>query len=326
MTTGHERRLRSAVLTSLVLPLVVACAGGPSPSAKNGAVAKVEVGIIPIVAVAPIALGVEKGFFKEERLDVQTHIGQGGAALVPAVVSGQYNFAFGNNVSLLVARSKGLPIRIVSAANSAGNDPDPIEEALVARNPAITSPADLAGKTIAVNTLNNIVELTIRATLQAAGVDAGTVKFVEIGFPDMPTALEQGRVDAADIAEPFLTAANEKAARIIARPFRVLQQNMYISSWFSTDAFLKANPDVTDRFLRALDRSKKYATEHPDEARATVQRLLGVSPQIAQKLSLSYWPQGLPSRDSLTILSDASVRQGLIKAGKIKIDDVLLQR
>jgi NitT/TauT family transport system substrate-binding protein len=310
---------------ALALPLA-ACGGDGGSSSKPGAPAQIDVGIIPIVAVAPVALGVDKGFFKEEKLEVRLHVGQGGAALVPAVVSGQYDFAFGNNVSVLIARSMGLPVRIVSAANSAGKDPDPIEEALVARDGAIRSPADLAGKTIAVNTLNNIVELANRATIQAAGVDPSTVKFVEIGFPDMGNALEQGRVDAADIAEPFLTAAQEKGGRIIARPFRVLQQDLYISSWFSTDTFLKGNADVTERFLRALDRSKKYATEHPDEARKTVRELLQASPEVAQKLTLSYWPEGLPSRESLTILTDAATKQGLMKSDKVSIDDVLLQR
>jgi NitT/TauT family transport system substrate-binding protein len=327
------RRRRTAALcgaAALVMGLMTACGGGASGSvdaAKPNAsgLTEVNVGIIPIVAVAPLALGVEKGYFKDEGLDVKLNVAQGGAALVPAVMSGQYDFAFSNNVSLLLARAKGLKLSIVSAANSAGNDPQPIEEALaVPAGSPITSPAQLAGKTIAVNTLNNIVEVANRATLEAAGVDASTVKFIEVGFPDMPLALEQGRVDAADVAEPFLTKAKDAGATVIAHPFRVLQPNLYISSWFSSDEFVKAHPDVVAKFTRALDKAKAYSTGHPEEIRGLVPGLLKVDPALAQKIALAYWPEGLPAEASLGKLHESLVKLGLLNTKDLPDPNVLL--
>lgn len=313
----------------MVLVLMTACSGGSGQGGKALPVAngltEVNVGIIPIVAVAPLALGVDKGYFKEEGLDVKLNVAQGGAALVPAVVSGQYDFAFSNNVSLLLARAKGLKLSIISAANSAGVDPQPIEEALaVPAGSTITSVADLAGKTLAVNTLNNIVEVANRATLEAAGVDPNTVKFIEVGFPDMPLALEQRRVDAADIAEPFLTKAKQAGATVIAHPFRVLQPNLYISSWFASDEFVSSHADVVEKFTRALDRSKAYSTEHPKEIRELVPDLLKVEPALAQKIALAYWPEGLPSEASMRKLYGSLVRQGLLKKEDLPDPAVLL--
>lgn len=326
---GYVTKLLTVVL-AVALTLMSACGSGDSSSSQNnsdGGLTTIDVGIIPIVAVAPIALGIDKGFFKDEGLDVKLHVAQGGAALVPAVVSGQYDFAFSNNASLLLGRAKGLPLSIVSAANSAGTDPDPIEEALaVPKGSPVKSVADLAGKTIAVNTLNNLVEVANRATLEKAGVDPDSVKFIEVGFPDMPAALQQGRVDAADIAEPFLTEAKQDGATVIARPFRVLQPNLYISSWFTSEKYLASNKETAQKFARALDRSKAYATDHPEQIRAAVPDLLGIDPKLAQQIALAYWPEGLPDEKSLTILYNRLIDLGLLNADDLPDPSVLLAK
>ncbi|MHA6795584.1 ABC transporter substrate-binding protein [Pseudonocardia bannensis] len=301
-------------LAALVLGITAACgSGGGEQAAGPGGVAQVDVGILPIVTNAPLALGVQKGFFQEEGLAVTTHLGQGGAALLPAVISGQYDFAFSNNVSLLLARSKGLPVSIVAAASSAGVDPEPIDEAIVvpAGSP-VQSVADLRGSTVAVNTLNNIVEISNRVTLEDAGVDLSGVKFIEIPFPDMPAALAQGRMQAAHIAEPHLTKAVQAGARIIAHPYRVVQPDVHISSWFGSDQFIKANPDTVERFARALERSRAYAAEHTDEVRAFIPGFLNLDPALAGEIALGKWPAGMPSEQSLRSLYDATTRYGLL--------------
>jgi len=346
--TPHLSLLKAilAAVAALVLVLLSACGGGEeTPAGTNGDVGaqgtegagdtesggcdieQIDVGIIPIVAIAPLALGVEKGFFDEEGLNVELHVAQGGAALVPAVSSGQYKFAFSNNLSVMLARAQGLPVRIVSAANSAGTAPDPIEEALaVPADSPIKSVEDLAGKTVAVNTLNNIVHLANLRTLEEAGVDPSSVKFIEVGFPDMPLALEEGRVDAADVAEPFLTQVKQAGGTVIAEPFRVLQPNLYISSWFTTDQFIEQNPGCVEGFVTALNRSKEYATENPDEVRALIPELLGVDEQLAQEIALAYWPTGLPEEESLEVLGDAAVDYGVLDPqARPSLDEILHQ-
>lgn len=315
LSRGSARRNRILTgLAALAVGATAACGSGSSgPETGPNGLLQVDVGILPIVTNAPLALGVEKGFFAEEGLAVTTQVAQGGAALLPAVVSGQYDFAFSNNVSLLLARAQGLPVRIVAAASSAGVDPEPIDEALVVpADSPVQSVADLNGATVAVNTLNNIVEVADRVTLEQGGADLSTVEFIEIPFPDMPAALQQGRMQAAHIAEPHLTRAVEAGARIVAHPYRIVQPDVHISSWFSTDQFIGENPDTVERFTRALERSRTYALERPDEVRAFIPEFLGLDPALADQIALGTWPGGMPSETSLTALYDASVRFGLM--------------
>ena len=65
---------------------------------------------------------------------------------------------------------------------------------------------------MAVNTLNNIAEVVVKASLQKAGVDPASVKLAEVDFPEMGAALRKGDVDAAFVIEPFVTAERRERA------------------------------------------------------------------------------------------------------------------
>ena len=83
----------------------------------------------------------------------------------------------------------------------------------------IKSGKDLEGKTIAVNTLKNICEVTIKASLEKEGVDVDKLKFTEVPFPDMLAALENGRgrrLRGGAVREP-----GQGGARARDRPFYV---------------------------------------------------------------------------------------------------------
>src|SRR5581483_6702450 len=128
-------------------------AGGSS----GGPPDKVNVGVIAIVDVAPIYLGKQKGFFANHHIDLTLTTAQGGAAIVPAVVSGQFQFGFSNVVSLLLAHATGLPLKIVcNGVNSTGIPGNDYGAVLVKKDSPIKTAADLAGHKVAVNTLKNI--------------------------------------------------------------------------------------------------------------------------------------------------------------------------
>src|SRR5262245_18242856 len=74
--------------------------GAPAPGQPD----KVTVGVIPIVDVAPIYLGQQQGFFSKRNIQLDLKLAQGGAAIVPSVVSNEYQFGFSNVVSLLLAQ------------------------------------------------------------------------------------------------------------------------------------------------------------------------------------------------------------------------------
>src|SRR5215217_7604348 len=101
------------------LVLAVACAllvgaCGDDEGDAGGGVTTLKVGVIPIADVAPLYLGREEGFFEDEQLKIEPQLAEGGAAILPAVLSGDFQIGFSNTISLLIAGSKDLPVQIIS--------------------------------------------------------------------------------------------------------------------------------------------------------------------------------------------------------------------
>ena len=166
---------------------------------------QLRLGVLPIVDVAHLQHAQAAGYFAAEGLTVDLVTVQGGSAALPRLRSGDLDLTFTNYVSALLEQSQGLgDFRFVDGGYEAARG-----MLTIVTGPAsgIRSPRDLAGKRVAVNTVRNIIELTARSALETAGVAPDTVRFVEVPFPDMATALQDGRVDAAFMVEPFITQA-----------------------------------------------------------------------------------------------------------------------
>src|SRR3954469_14146307 len=165
--------MRSGMRWMAALACVAAVAGcggsGDGGGGQAGKPATLKVGVIPIADVAPLYLGREKGFFKAEKLTINPQLASGGAAITPAVVSGDEQFGFSNTISLLIAASKNLPVQIVSQGVLGGKNVSEAWADLLVPKTAPSDPKSLEGKTIAVNTLNNICEVTIKASLEKKG-------------------------------------------------------------------------------------------------------------------------------------------------------------
>lgn len=270
--------------------LVSACGSGGGTS--TGGLATVNVGVIAIVDCAPLYLGIQRHFFQDEGLRLRPQLIQGGAAITAAVLSGNLQVGFSNNVSLIIASSKHLPVRIITAGVQAGPKPDrDYVELVVPASSPVHSLADLEGKTVAVNNLDNIGPLSVNAALQKAGVDISKVRYIEVSFPDMQAALEGHRVDAAWVVEPFLSALETMPGgiRVLSVTPAVVAPYFPISSYFVTLPYLQSHRDLVARFVRAMNRSLQYAQTHPEAVRAIVPTYTKITAQVAQRMTLPQW-------------------------------------
>jgi NitT/TauT family transport system substrate-binding protein len=249
-----RRTLVTVLAVAAVLAATAACgADDNGTDIGDGETAAVKVGAIPIVDVAPLHLGVQKGFFKELGIDVLVINTRGGAAAVPGVVSGLFDFAFGYVVSILVANSLGLQLRAIAEGNSStGIEGKDFGGVVVPTDSDISDARDLVGKTVAVNNLKNVGDTTVRASIRKAGGDPTKVNFVELPFPEMPAAVTKKQVDAAWIVEPFFTVAQDQGAKVVASKFVDTAPNMTVSTYFTSQVTLESKPELTRRFTAAV--------------------------------------------------------------------------
>jgi NitT/TauT family transport system substrate-binding protein len=310
-----RRSLASAVAVAALLVVTAACGGGEAGEGgdfQEGGTARVKVGAIPIVDVAPLHLGIAKGFFKEQGIEVQVVNTSGGAAAVPGVASGQFDFAFGNIVSILLARSQGIDLKVIAEGNSStGQQGRDFGGILVPPGSPIKSSGELAEKTVAVNNLKNVGDTTVRASVRKNGGDATNIKFVELAFPDMPAALAKKQVDAAWVVEPFFSIAQEQGAKVVASSFVDTAPNMTVGTYFTTTDMITDKPELTKRFVAAVKKSLQYATDHPEEARQALLTYTQISPEVAEKITLPAWPQDI-NEESVQTVAEFMRTDGLV--------------
>jgi NitT/TauT family transport system substrate-binding protein len=276
--------------------------GGEAPAGEE--LTQIDVGVVPVVDVAPLYLGIEQGFFEEEGLDVRPAVAQGGAAIIPAVVNGDQQIGFSNIVSLLIGQTEDLPVQVISQGIQATDDPENDTAAIaVPGGSDIQTAQDLEGRTIAINTLRNISELTVKAALEGEGVDVSTLNFVEVPLPDMVGQLEAGQVDAAGLVEPFVTAGKDAGFRMLIYDRVATEPEMTVATYFTSTQFLESDPDVVEAFVRAMHRSLEYATENPDEARQAISEYTEIPPAVLERVVLPLWQTDL-NRDSIELIAE----------------------
>ena len=306
------RRIAALLLAATLAASLAACGDDPgTPSAPpSGQPDKVDVGVIAIVDVAPIYLGKQQGFFTKRGIDLNLQTAQGGAAIVPAVVSGQYDFGFSNVVSLLLAQSRKLPVKVVSNGNNSTGDPAKDFGGIVVKDTSITSAKQLEGKKVATNTLKNIVDTSVKHIVKKAGGDPAKVSFVELPFPDMTAALDANRVDAMFVVEPFLTAALKKGWKVVGT-YADVHPNLCVALYFTSTQLTTGNPDLVRRFTEAMKESLAYAQAHPDEVRTLLGSYTQISEQVRKELTLPKFESDV-DRAAVQSLGDLAVQFGLL--------------
>src|SRR5919106_2069517 len=273
---------------------------------------KGKLGYMKIVDNAAMFVAMEKGFFKAEGLELETVPMAGGAVIVQGVTSGDLQFGWSNVISLYQAHVEGFDFKLIAGGATnvkAKNESHAIQ---VGKNSSIKAAKDLEGKTVAVNTLNNIVHLMAMAWIDKNGGSSSKVKFVEVPFPQMEATSSAGKVDAISVHEPFATAAVEKGnARVLAQPWGDVLPKFLIASWFASEKWLAKNKETGQAFVRAIGRGIDAIQADPEGSRAAMVKWAGLNPDLAGKIGLPIFEKGVSEKD-LQATIDLTVKYKLI--------------
>jgi NitT/TauT family transport system substrate-binding protein len=291
--------MRTASLVSVVLTGLVLACGAASAGSQRAALTTVTVDTLPIANALPLDLGIAKGFFANHGIEIKKQTLQSGNDIVLALANHNGDVGYLGYVPMMIARTQGIPVTLIAASEVEGTSTaDNWQNVLVKGNSPIRTPADLAGKTIAVNALKGLAEVVIKAALQKDGVDPNSVKLLAIPFPSMRTALNNGQVDAIHVPEPFLSLGlNLDGDRIVLAPGPTLGNFWPNGGYAAPNDWLKANPATAKNFRLAINESLVYAQSHPDEIRAML-------PAGTQNVRLPVWSPLIDRNQLLTLAKD----------------------
>jgi NitT/TauT family transport system substrate-binding protein len=297
--------MRRLALILALAAFAVGCGDDDSGGGGDGPT-KVVVSDTAGVPSAFLEYGVKEGLFEKRNLNVEVQPSQGGATVVPAVVSGDVDIGGSNLVSVLLAQGKDIPVKIVAPGTFVDGDRD-FSAIVVAKDSPIRQPQDLEGRTLAVNTLKNVAEVTAREALEKEGVDTSKIELTEVDFPDMTAAVEQGRVDAAFAIEPFVTQATAAGNRVIVRPYVGTKPGLQIGCYFTSEQYLAENEDVVASFREGVGETAEAIASDPSGFRQFLPEASEIPPPAAQEAVLPAWKAG-SDRASLDLTAELMER------------------
>lgn len=192
---------------------LTACSATESAKTDDKA-ATVEVGIVQLPIFAPIYVAQAKGYFEDEGLTVNLQTVKSGSDAIPLASSGKLDVvAAGFSAGMFSAIETGLDIKIVGSMGvSDGNTEKSPTDLVVSKalfdDGTITKVADLKGKKVgAAGGVGGTGAFLTSLALKEAGLGINDVEIVNLGNPDMPTAIKNGSLDAGLISAPFSTIA-----------------------------------------------------------------------------------------------------------------------
>jgi NitT/TauT family transport system substrate-binding protein len=312
MRFRHTRRFAALSAVTAALAVLVGCTGsataGPSATAGNR-LTHVDVGVLPIIDDAPVYIALQHGLFDAHGIDVTPVILNSGEQTLQELLSGQLQFTFTNYVSTILTASHGTQLRVV--ADGAQTLPN-TNDLLVARNSPIRDVAQLRGKTIAVNATGNIATMMTDSTLRAYGVPVSSVRYKVMPFPDMAAALAAHTVDAAWMAEPFITESGEQTgAEELADTASGPMASFPISGYATLGSYAQAHPAVVAEFTAALVQAQALAANRSVVEQAIATYIDGMTPALVAAVQPDQYPTAL-SRTRLQRVADAMLGAGLL--------------
>jgi NitT/TauT family transport system substrate-binding protein len=206
---------------------------------------------------APLYIGIERGYFKQQGIELQTVAINGALdAQVPQLANGQLDIGGGAFLpGLINAVGRGIPIRLtaIGAVHTPGRS-----QLIVARNDLMDSGqlksyADLKGKTISRPAALGIVTIAVEKALQMGGLKQSDITWLELQQPITVAALANKKMDLAYLSEPFATQSIEQGAGAKWHELADLVPNHVASTWVFGSRMMN-NPDLGRRFMVAYMR------------------------------------------------------------------------
>ncbi|WP_439588720.1 ABC transporter substrate-binding protein [Hydrogenophaga sp.] len=217
---------------------------------------RLRVSTIPIVDTAPLQVGMAKGFFTEQGLEIDTTPTAGGAAGLPALAAGQVQITFSNIISIVLGAKQGLGFQVVAAGAGTGDTPPDLAGIISIKGAPLKTGKDFEGKRIAVNTRNNVIWLFAREWVRATGGNPDNVTFLEVPFPQMTDAVRGGRVEGAFVVEPYLSnSINSENMQLVGWPYNTVMKRIPVGMYAATKSYIDQNPQVIERFVRGYNKA-----------------------------------------------------------------------
>ncbi|MEU6720717.1 ABC transporter substrate-binding protein [Nonomuraea sp. NPDC046802] len=324
-------------LSLLLTGIVLAGCSAPESSLTSGP-DKIILAYMTIPDNAAAFLAIERKFFAQERLEVETREIRGTAEALPKLVGGTWQFALVNYVSLFQAEEEQPgALDLVSDAYAALPNTFLM---MVGKNSPIKSLKDLKWsgsgrkKKIGVATPNSVATLTTEITLNREGISKNDIDYAFVKLPDMPQMTEKGGerggIDVGWHTEPFITVGQKKGFTTLADACSGPSDNFPIAGYAVSTNWVNSDPrqvqhraDIVTRFQRALNRAQQIVKNDRTAVTQILPTYTKIDAASAATIALGSFPTTMEPKRYQRV-ADQMLKFGYFKRGEpINAEDVI---
>ncbi len=250
-------RVRAFILCMVLGVLVLTAAGR--------AAAPVRMGYLGVASDAGIFIALDKGYFKEQGLDLSLERFGVGADQMALLGFGRLDIASGApSPTLFNAIIRGLPV--VAVADKGSLRKGFGFNVLVVRKTLVDTGqfrglSDLRGRVLGSASPASIVNFENHLLLKKGGLTPKDVTIEYVDFADQPAAMANGKIDAAVMVEPFATVAESRGLGKIIMPLDQILPDFQTSVIYYNTQWAREHPEDARRWMVAYVRALRYYNE-----------------------------------------------------------------
>ena len=233
--------------------------------------ARIVVGVSTVnVAFLPIYITKDKGFFKDEGLDVLVVMFNAGATNLQALIGGDVQIMAGGVPETVLARASGMDIKNFWAISN-------VMPFQIYGSASLKTLSEGKGKKFAISRFGSLSEFLTRSALRQSGVDPKDVTMLQIGAtPARFTTLASGIVDATILWFPVTERAKAAGMNKLF-DLKDLYPNWTNVGFIARESWLVKEKEQATRFLRAYQRGVRHTREHRDDGIRALRKYVGLN-------------------------------------------------
>ncbi len=310
----HLRKAAAVLAAVLMAGAAMSATAASAKTKKKAKPFPIHIGVSPTISSVDVWYAYSAGYFKRNGLKVHISINTtSGAATFPLLLNGQLDMSVSDPVSPILAISQSVPLRLDALGNVISPTPSKNYAGIVVKSDSgLTSAAQLVGKSVAVPSVDSILQLLAEASVTAAGGDASKVNFVEVPPLSQVAAVASGQVTGFSNVEPLLTEGKAQGETILAHPPKAmggLPEDVVVSS----KLWAKEHPKALTEFATALGEANAKLAKHPSLIKTTAAADNEVAPQYLNSMILPVFQAGLITPTMTTDLQKYMLKYGFIK-------------
>jgi NitT/TauT family transport system substrate-binding protein len=276
----HRQAITRLILISFIVVQLVACTPEKEKNAAPG-IESVTIAVTPWLGSAAIFVAAEKGYFREEGLDVTLQIYLSGHLCIDALLAGTAELATAAETPIARAALANKPLAVIGSIARVDN----AIQIIARKDRHISVSQDLKGKRIGMVS-GTTADYFLHVYLVTSYIDPKEIQVVDYTTDEIVEALLSGAVDAVCTWLPYTTLLKEQLGD---NALVLGDSSIYRMAWnlAAIRDFAQSRPAALHKFLRAVIKANRFIAEQPDQARAISARQMGTQGDLLEK----EWPQ-----------------------------------